>query len=227
MLEKRQAGLRILSLGDCMKNRVDEPVRDRHVGQRHLDRLVMLSDGIFAIAITLSAVEIRPEMKPGQTLWQAWSTPLLVYFLSFLMIGLIWFSHRRIVAHLRDIDAIGTSINLVLLSLVALTPVMIRFALVEASSEQGFVVYSLALSVTFTCMAVLWFYVAFIARLAPDLEKRLARVWLLEMIAAPLIMTAFALYRLQMKFAALALTLIAVALWAIKSRLEYLGRRGR
>ncbi|HEY0198165.1 MAG TPA: TMEM175 family protein [Rhodanobacter sp.] len=210
-----------------MNNRVDEPVRGRHVGQRHLDRLIMLSDGIFAIAITLSAVEIRPEMKPGQTLWQAWSTPLLVYFLSFLMIGLIWFSHRRIVAHLRDIDAIGTSINLVLLSLVALMPVMIRFALVEVSSEQGFVVYSLALAITFTCMAALWFYVAFVARLAPDLENRQARIWLLEMLAAPLIMAAFAFYRLQMKWAAMALTLVAVALWAIKSWLEYSIRRGR
>jgi hypothetical protein len=42
-----------------------------HVHQRHLDRLVMLSDGIFTIAITLSAIEIRPELKPGQSLWQA------------------------------------------------------------------------------------------------------------------------------------------------------------
>ena len=51
-----------------------------------------------------------------------------MYFLSFLMIGPIWFNHRRIVLHLRDIGSIGTVINLMLLSLVALTPVMIRFA---------------------------------------------------------------------------------------------------
>ena len=55
-----------------MNSRADQPVNDRSVGQRHLDRLVMLSDGIFAIAITLSAIEIRPELKPGQSLWQAW-----------------------------------------------------------------------------------------------------------------------------------------------------------
>lgn len=55
--------------------------------------------------------------------------PLTVYFLSFILTGVIWISHRCIVAHLRDIDGIGTGINLVLFSLVALTPVVIRFAL--------------------------------------------------------------------------------------------------
>jgi uncharacterized membrane protein len=32
---------------------------------------------------------------------------LTVYFLSFLLIGVIWVGHRRIVSHLRDIDGVG------------------------------------------------------------------------------------------------------------------------
>src|ERR1700748_3309031 len=84
-----------------MKVRTDEPVEDRHVAQRHLDRMVMLSDGIFAIAITLSAIELKPESVPGKTLWQIWATPLFVYFISFFIIGQLWLMHRRIVAHLR------------------------------------------------------------------------------------------------------------------------------
>lgn len=208
-----------------MNSRVDEPVEERHVGQRHLDRLIMLSDGIFAIAITLSAIEIRPELKPGQSLWQAWSMPLTVYFLSFILIGVVWISHRRIVAHLRDIDGIGTGINLVLLSLVALMPVVIRFALTDSSQAEAFVVYALAVTATFGCMAALWIHVAFIARLAPDLEPGLARIWLLEMIAAPLIIGAMALYQLHVRSMALILTLAAVALWLVKARMEYLRKR--
>src|SRR5215475_871909 len=88
-----------------------------HLGQRHLERLVMLSDGIFAIAITLSAIEIKPESGEDGSLWHAWSTPLLIYFLSFFLIGLIWLVHRRIVAWLSHIDAPGTIINMMLLSL--------------------------------------------------------------------------------------------------------------
>jgi uncharacterized membrane protein len=210
-----------------MNNRVDEPVRDRHVGQRHLDRLVMLSDGIFAIAITLSAIELRPELKPGQSVWQAWSMPLQVYFLSFILIGLIWGNHRRIVAHLRDIDGIGTAINLLLLSLVALMPVVIRFALADPTQDQAFLVYAVAIAATFSCMAVLWIHVAFIARLAPDLEPALARIWLLEMIAAPLIIAAMALYQMHVKSVALILTLVAVALWLSKGWMERARKRGR
>ena len=203
------------------------PVEGHQVQQRHLDRLVMLSDGIFAIAITLSAIEIRPELKPGQSLWQAWSGPLTIYFLSFLLIGVIWIGHRRIVSHLRDIDGIGTAINLLLLSLVALMPVVIRFALDDASQDLGFVVYAVAIAVTFACMAALWFHVAFVARLAPDLEPQLARIWLLEMTAAPLIIGAMAFYQSHLRPVALVLALAAVALWVGKGWMEYRRKHDR
>jgi len=211
---------------DRMNRHAEEAGSDRSMGQRHLERLVMLSDGIFAIAITLSAIEIRPELKPGQTLWQAWSGALTVYFLSFLLIGVIWVGHRRIVSHLRDIDGVGTAINLLLLSLVALMPVVIRFALDDAAQDLGFVVYAAAIAVTFACMAALWFHVAFVARLAPDLEPRLARIWLLEMIAAPLIIGAMAFYQLHLRGVALLLTLVAVALWIVKGWMEYRRKHG-
>jgi uncharacterized membrane protein len=104
-------------------------------------------------------------------------------------------------------------------------PVVIRFALDDATQDQGSVVYAVAIAVTFACMAVLWIHVAFIAHLAPDLEPRLARIWLLEMIAAPLVIGATAFYQLHLKPAALVLTLAAVALWAGKAWMEYRRKR--
>ena len=163
-----------------MKLRTDQPVDDRHVAQRHLDRMVMLSDGIFAIAITLSAIELKPEAVAGKTLWEIWSRPLFVYFISFFIIGQLWLMHRRIVAHLRDVDGIGAAINLLLLSLVALMPVIIRFALGAEDAGQATEVYSAGLAVTYACMAVLWGYLAFVAKLAPDVRKGLAMSWLYE-----------------------------------------------
>lgn len=193
-----------------------EPISDHHVGQRHLDRLVMLSDGVFAIAITLSAIEIKPTAAPGQTLWQAWSTPLLIYFLSFFLIGTVWAFHRRIVAHLRDIDSVGTMINLLLLSLVALMPVVIRFVFEGFQHGQGLLIYGIALGTTYACMAALWLHVAFIARLAPDLAPGKARQWLLEILAGSLIFAALALHEAHLRWASLAVTVLALALLAAK-----------
>lgn len=206
-----------------MGSRVHEPVEDWHVGQRHLDRLIMLSDGVFAIAITLSAIEIKPESGGGFTLWEAWSRPLLLYFLSFLLIGVIWANHRRIVAHLRDIDAVGTAINMVLLSLVALMPVVIRFSFEDTSQQEAFTIYAVAIAATFSCMLVFWVYAAFIAKLAPDLDRATAREWLVQMILAPLAMLAAVLYEAQLRSGALAITLAGVLLlmasrWYVRRR---------
>lgn len=186
----------------------------------------MLSDGVFAIAITLSAIEIKPEALPGRTLWEAWATPLLIYFLSFFLIGTVWAFHRRIVAHLRDIDPVGTAINLLLLSLVALMPVVIRFVFEGFQQGQGLLVYGIALGATYACMAVLWLHVAFLAGLAPDLPRQKTRQWLLELFAGALIFAALALHEAHLRWASVVVTLLALALLSAK-RLRVLRGRDR
>ena len=111
-------------------------VREHHVHQRHFDRLVMLADGVFAIALTLSAVELRPEAKPGQSLLEVWGVPLLVYFFSFYLIAGVWYQHRRAMAQLRRIDAPLTVLTMLLLSLVALVPVLIRNMIVNGTLQE-------------------------------------------------------------------------------------------
>ena len=114
----------------------EQPVREHHVHQRHFDRLVMLADGVFAIALTLSAVELRPEAKPHQSLLEVWGLPLLVYFFSFYLIAGVWYQHRRAMAQLRRIDAPLTVLTMLLLSLVALVPVLIRYMIVNGTLQE-------------------------------------------------------------------------------------------
>ncbi|KRF01837.1 hypothetical protein ASG87_10020 [Frateuria sp. Soil773] len=204
-----------------MGGRVREPISDHHVGQRHLDRLVMLSDGVFAIAITLSAIEIKPEIVPGQSLWDAWKFPLMVYFLSFVLIGGVWAIHRRIVAHLRDVDGPATALNMLLLSMVALMPVVIRVSFSHRDPESiNLLVYALSVAANYTCLAMFWFYAALVANLAPDVDRRLAWSWLLSKLFVVLIFVALAFYAEEMRVAALVFTLAALALRAVSSRME-------
>lgn len=172
------------------------PVAEGLAAQKHLERLVMLSDGIFAIAITLSAIEIRPEAGEGSTLWQAWAPSLFIYFLSFFLIGVIWMAHRLIVSHLRDIDGPGTIINMVLLSLVALMPVVVRFALTHSEAQGSYLVYALAFSVLYAGLAALWGYVAFRGRLTTHISASATRELLYKLCFAVAFFTGVAAYQL-------------------------------
>lgn len=165
-----------------------------HLGRRHLERLVMLSDGVFAIAITLSALEIKPETGEGVSLWQAWSLSLLVYFMSFVLIGAIWLVHRRIVSWLNHIDAAGTVISMVLLSLVALVPVVIRYALTHPQRHDGFLAYSLLFVLLYLTMAVLLAYLTHRAKLAVHAPPIEAQQLLAKLGFAVLIFSAAASY---------------------------------
>lgn len=189
------------------------PVREHHVHQRHFDRLVMLSDGVFAIALTLSAVELKPEgaPEPGGPLHQ-WMTPLLVYFVSFFIVGGVWIRHRRVLASLRRVDMPATLLTMALLSLVSLMPVMVRVMLTDGGelAEHGLLIYALALMANYLCLAGSWGYAAFVGDLAPDVPVGKAWGWFLQDVFVAMLFGALALFCLQLKVAAVLVTLLGV-----------------
>jgi uncharacterized membrane protein len=197
-------------------------VKEHHVHQRHFDRLVMLSDGVFAIALTLSAVELHPEGTPGQSLLQLWAKPLAVYFLSFFLIGVVWLRHRRTLAHLYRVDGVVTATTLMLLSLVALVPVFIRVLLNDLStfSTHGMLAYALSLMVIFACLAMGWCYAAFVSHLAPSVTRPRALGWLLEDLFVAVFFGALALYSLGFHVLALLVTLLGIGMRFSVGRLE-------
>lgn len=190
------------------------PVREHHVHQRHFDRLVMLSDGVFAIALTLSAVELKPgEAAAGASLVTTWATPLLIYFVSFFIVGGVWIRHRRVLASLRRVDLPVTLLTLALLSLVSLMPVVVRVMLTaDGVSNDGMLFYALALLANYLCLAASWGYAAFVGDLAPDVPARRAWSWLLQDLFVAVLFGAVALFSLHLKWAALVTTLVGVGL---------------
>jgi len=191
------------------------PVREHHVHQRHFDRLVMLSDGVFAIAMTLSAVELKPEgPAAGHSLAELWATPLLIYFVSFFIVGGVWIRHRRVLASLRRVDMPAALLTLALLSLVSLMPVVVRVMLTDAdgASEHGMLIYSVALAANYLCLSASWGYAAFVGHLAPDVPRATAWSWLLQDLFVAVLFGAVALFSLHLKLAALLLTLCGIGL---------------
>ena len=91
-----------------------------------LERLVFFSDAVFAIAITLLAIEIRlPEGAGDGDLNAAIAdlAPMVFsYFLSFSVIGLSWLAHWRRYDLIERADERLAMINLAQLAFIALIP---------------------------------------------------------------------------------------------------------
>ena len=105
-----------------LRAREGETGRDR-------DRIVNLSDGVFAIAITLLVLDIRvpdipenmvPSQLPGAllSLWPKY----LGYILSFVGISAFWLIHHSIFRPIRSYDRILLYFNFLFLMVVAFVP---------------------------------------------------------------------------------------------------------
>jgi len=102
--------------------------RERETGKDR-DRIVNLSDGVFAIAITLLVLDIRvpdiPEKMaasqlPGALL-SLWPN-FLGYFLSFVGISAFWTIHHSIFRSIRAYDRVLLYLNFLFLMVVAFVP---------------------------------------------------------------------------------------------------------
>lgn len=89
-------------------------------------RLEAFSDGVFAIAITLLVIEIRPprlvdDVTLAHALWEQWPS-YAAYATSFLVIGVMWLNHHRILDQVHVVDGPLQVLNLHLLLWTALIP---------------------------------------------------------------------------------------------------------
>jgi uncharacterized membrane protein len=101
---------------------------NRIAGQS-VERLAALSDGVFAVAMTLLVLDLRaPAMgaiHSEQDLWRALmaiSPRLLVYVMSFLTLGIFWIGQQTQLHHLARSDRSLSWIHLVFLFAVSVTP---------------------------------------------------------------------------------------------------------
>lgn len=149
--------------------------------ERHaFDRLIMLSDGVFAIAITLAALELKPrgEWRTTAELWDGLKLPLFAYFVSFAVTAAYWSAHRDTFARLRKVDAPASLLTLALLFFVALLPATTQL-LYEGGRAEALRIYAWSVCGTGLAQAMLWAYAAFASDLmSPEVTRgyRLARL---------------------------------------------------
>jgi uncharacterized membrane protein len=101
-------------------------------------RLEAVSDGVFAIAITLLVLDlaIGRSGTPLERVLDAWPF-YLAYIVSFLTIGAAWLAHTAITDRLTRADSILLRINLLLLLLVSFLPFPTRLLAESLNDIEG------------------------------------------------------------------------------------------
>ena len=129
-----------------------------------LDRLLFFSDAVFAIAITLLALEIRlpaaaSPLSNDELLAAlgAMFPSYIAYGISFLAIGLYWMGHHRTFRAVVRYDGRLMMLNLLLLATVAFMPFPTSI-ISEYGNRVATQFYALAAGFVGLLMTLIWWY---------------------------------------------------------------------
>lgn len=169
--------------------------QQRSESGRDLGRLINLSDGVFAIAITLLVLDIRvpaiPEdlvatELPGEllALWPKY----LGYLLSFFGIGMFWNIHHSIFRSIRVYDRGLIWLNLLFLMFVAFLPFPTSLLGEYGDHQLPVAVYAGTLAISRLLLTAIYWYAAGGNRLVDEAQDpATVRFFLIRGLTIPLI----------------------------------------
>jgi uncharacterized membrane protein len=142
---------------------MDDDERRQHFERAHDPaRVLALSDGVFAIVITLLVLEIHvPDLEQGQTLRQALREirPSFVAFLiSFLVTAIAWAGHRDLFTLIRRTDRALVWLNIVYLLPISLLPFGASLISSYEKDSVALGLFGLILLLTALTRLAVWWY---------------------------------------------------------------------
>ena len=147
------------------------------------DRLVTLTDGVFAIAMTILVLELgvptaeraASDEALGEALLEMWPE-FLAYALSFLVLGMFWLMHHAIFDSVAHYDFTLQWINIAFLLFAALIPFSTALFGEHGITRVTSLIYGLNMLTIWLCAWRMWTYAASRRRLVrPDLPESLIR----------------------------------------------------
>jgi uncharacterized membrane protein len=125
------------------------------IAGRSVERLAALSDGVFAVAMTLLALDLRAPLVEAihseQDLWIALSQlgpRLLMYVITFMTLGIFWIGQQTQLNHFARSDRALSWIHILFLFAVSMTPF-------STTLVAQFIAYRAAVLVYWANLAVL------------------------------------------------------------------------
>jgi uncharacterized membrane protein len=135
-----------------------------HADRLTMERMVLFTDAVFAIVITLMAIEIRLPVAHPEGGWtdaallhalDELQPKLMAYFISFAVVALIWSGHLRKFRQLCAIDGGVLWLNLLQLLFIGLLPFFTSL-LSEALTRTAIIIYAGNLVLAGTAGLLAW-----------------------------------------------------------------------
>ena len=160
-------------------------------------RLEMLSDGVFAVVMTLLVLELKPELPVhgnDEVVAHALRElvrPLLSYVFAFVLSGIFWSLHHRKFALVRHTDGPHTAFTLAFLFAITLLPLSVSIYLKALSSNHAQTVYFGNFAFIALALLTSWLYakhagladLATSPQIAATLTRRMTALCVLGLIA--------------------------------------------
>ncbi len=161
-----------------------KPARgNKPVGIFTTSRLEALSDGVFAIVMTILVLELGVPLITGTSantellhkLLEMW-LKFLAYGVSFLVLGVIWINHHLMSHHIRRADNKLVWINIIMLMFVALVPFSTSLLGEYGETQTAIVAYGANILLCLIMGFTLWAYATGRYRLVDrDIDPKLVR----------------------------------------------------
>ncbi len=135
------------------------------------ERINALSDGVFAIVITLLAFEIRVSEVSAVELTNALLRivpTVLSYIVSFVVLGIYWVGHHNMFMHIKRHDRTLLWLNILFLLVVAAMPFPARLIVEYRDSQVAAVVYAAMLILAGLALDLVWWYASHNRRLVNE-----------------------------------------------------------
>ena len=158
-----------------------------------LERIVFFSDAVYAIAITLLAIELKvPDLKIESTeallraLLSEWPR-FLAFTFSFGIVAIYWLAHHRYFRYIKRYDERLIALNMLMLFFIALIPFSASILGEYGNLAGGIWVYAANMFFLGIAGGALWHHATTGHRLtAPDLDTQIVRYIQLRAFATPL-----------------------------------------
>jgi uncharacterized membrane protein len=170
-------------------------VLDQELEARGLERVVFFSDAVFAIAATLLVIDLRlPEIAAdasdtefnlavGELLPR-----VLIYGLSFAMVGLYWLVHWVRFQMIVRIDSRLLVLNLLLLGAVALIPFPTALIGENGDRPLAVIIYALTLAAAGILGPLTWVYAGRAGLIRADVPREVVRLGTIRGMSAPVVL---------------------------------------